>query len=267
MTTTFFTVVTRLYWPFVVPYAASVLHHNDDAVVEICVQGLKSFRKKHSRAISAINEKFPDRFHLRRGNFKGITPGMVRFVETPEWMSEYTYIGDVDILILEPNITDAHLADMHRSGLPYSNVLRPNRQRLTGLHFTRSDRYYPVRLPTDLDWLSNGEEALYRIVAANGLPLPNPDDHWRPVHGIHLSLNRAPTNLTRPDWEIYDEVVEPYLALRASDSWRQISRHFDPAYQMILLILEAVMQAQHPEIEIYEIAEAQALWRHLTTKL
>jgi hypothetical protein len=261
MTTTFFTACTQSYWPFVAPYAASVLLHNDDAVVEICVESPKRFSREHRAAIAAIDEHFPDRMHIRRGIFRGVVPGAVRWLETPERMSEYTYIGDVDILVLEGDITGAHVAHMTRTGLPYSNIVRPGTKRLSGLHFTRSDSYYPVQVPEQLH--GSDEEQLYQIVAARGDGMPAADDRWRPGHGIHLSLNRAPTDQAQPHWGLHDRYVAPYSALWASPAWIAIAAHFHPAYQMALLILEAAWQAKRPDVELYRLRAARELWHSL----
>jgi hypothetical protein len=266
MTTTFFTACDRAYEPFVAPYAASVLLHNDDALVEICVEDPRQFLLTQENAVATLNRHFPDRFHIRSGNFTGIRPGSVRFLETPRRMSEYTYIGDVDILVLDRDITAMHLNRMKRTGLPYSNIVREGTERLSGLHFTRSKNYYPVREPDPSAMRGTEEDLLYKLIAARGIGLPTADHRWRPVHGIHISLNRAPYRShadNRPDWGVRDHYLTPYLALWSNAAWLDVAPHFHPAYQMALLILEAAIQARHPELDVYRSPAARELWRRM----
>jgi hypothetical protein len=266
MTTTFFTACNRAYEPFIAPYAASILLHNDDALVEICVEDPERFSQTQVAAVSAILRHFPDRFYIRSGSFADIRPGSVRFLETPRHMSEYTYIGDVDILVLDRDITAMHRNRMKRTGLPYSNIVRDGTERLSGLHFTRSDSYYPVRIPEGADLQDLDEELLFQLVAARDIGLPAADHRWRPVHGIHISLNRAPYRShvdNRPDWGVRDHYLTPYLSLWSNAAWLDVAPHFHPAYQVALLILEAAIQARHPELDVYRSPVARELWRHL----
>src|SRR5829696_4441298 len=201
-TTTFFTAANTLYEPFVIPYAVTALHHNADAAVEICVEDPARFKTANASALDVIARYFPDRFLVRGGCFRGIRGASPRFLETPLLESEYTYIGDIDMIILEGDVTEQHVAHMAQTGLPYSNRLRPNTPRLTGLHFTRTDAHYPLVVPSDWNMMKNDEELLYRLVRAKGLPLPAATDTFRPSHGIHLSVKRTPTRApgAGPHW-------------------------------------------------------------------
>jgi SAM-dependent methyltransferase len=83
------------------------------------------------------------------------------------------------------------------SGLPYSNIVRDKSKRLSGLHFTKYDAYYPLPDIADLvQSVYNDEELLYSIVERKGF-LYNNDKYYavkkrRPIHCLHLSLNRLP---------------------------------------------------------------------------
>src|SRR4051794_22713562 len=143
-TTTFFTAANTLYEPFAVPYAVAALYHNDDVTVEICVEDPDRFKSVYVDALAVISRYFPDRFLIRGGRFKDIRGGSPRFLETPQLQSDYTYIGDVDIIILDRDVTAQHLSNMEHISLPYSNRLRPNKPRLSGLHFTRTHVHYPL---------------------------------------------------------------------------------------------------------------------------
>jgi len=46
--------------------------------------------------------------------------------------AKYSYISDIDILLMESPISDAmKLEQMKQYNLPYSNIIRPNTTRLT----------------------------------------------------------------------------------------------------------------------------------------
>ena len=212
-----------------------------------------------------IARYFPDRFLVRGGCFRDIRGASPRFLETPLLESEYTYVGDIDIIILEGDVTEQHVAHMAQTGLPYSNRLRPNTPRLTGLHFTRTDAHYPLVVPSDWNMMKNDEELLYRLVRAKGLPLPAATDTFRPSHGIHLSVKRTPTRApgAGPHWPTTPDWVNAHLALWEKAPWQEAAEHFHPAYRALLLVLEATLQAQDPTRVIYRRQEAVALWAKL----
>ena len=169
--TTFFTVALGPYELFVLPYITSVLAHNEDARVEICVQDAGRFSNTNAKAMSVLAGFFgEDRFLIRDVTTTGAPPSSVRFLETPTVMTEFTYIGDIDILILEP-VSEIHVKRMSRQGLPYSNMLRPGRHALSGLHFTRSDAYYPV-MPPEHTNVNRAEYLLYALVTGRGWGTP-----------------------------------------------------------------------------------------------
>ena len=275
--TTFFTCANKAYEMFVLPYIASVLMHNDDARVEICLEDADEFVAENAEALAVISAGFGQgRVLLRNSAWLHVagTPGSkappnsVRFLETPVETTQYTYIGDIDILVLE-SVTDKHLRRMAHTGRPYSNVLRtgsPAGKALSGLHFTRSDVYYPVRLPAEPD-VQRDEHLLYQLVAGRGLELPAPGDGWRPVHGYHLSLGRAPlsplgwglVSRQRPIWHPWrwrravaralsgravfsgQQRFRAYRRLQANEVWRRVLPHFDKRYIPLLAILELAL--------------------------
>lgn len=258
LSTTFFTAVTRGYWPFVAPYAASTLLHNDDVRMELCVEDVEDFINTHERVLSRISHHFPGRLHLRGGKFRKRAADAVRFLETPEEFTEYTYIGDADMLILEGSVSAKHIANMDRLGLPYSNIRRQgDPHKLSGLHFTRSDAYYPLKVPSGWDLNQPGENTLQALVLAKGDPLPGYEVKWRPQHGIHLSLNRRPVDMGRPHWGIRDVQIDAYLSLWDNPAWQDIAQDFHPAYCVLLQTLEAVMQTLRPDQPIFRYEDAR----------
>lgn len=189
--TTLFTSANKLYEMFVLPYALGGLIHNDDARVEVCLEDPGAFESTNREAIGTLEAGVgADRFLVRGIEAaEGVSPNSVRFLETPRVATDFTYIGDIDVLILEA-VSPLHRKRMAELDLPYSNVLRDGKQALSGLHWTRTDAYYPVRVPQGIN-LNRDEELLYHLVKGRGLRLP-PPGLSRPMHGYHLSPNRAP---------------------------------------------------------------------------
>jgi hypothetical protein len=122
-------------------------------------------------------------------------------------------------------------------------------------------------VPPDLDPRGNDEHILYRLVVNRGIPLPDPLDKFRPVHGYHLSLNRVPLAAKEAlDWGLKPEFLNSYLALRDSPIWREVYEHLDPSFLTVLQILEAVLESRSPDREIYRPVEARNLYRSLLGK-
>lgn len=122
----------------------------------------------------------------------------VRFVSQPTIRNKYVYIIDVDIFFFVDNFYLELIDDMNRRSLPYSNFVRKNTKRLSGLHFSEYDSYYPV--PILKNYNLYDEEILYDIVRSKGIKI----DHktkYRPVFGIHASPNRPNVFASDfPDW-------------------------------------------------------------------
>lgn len=273
--TTFFTYANRAYELYVLPYITSVLVHNGDARVEVCLESSNRFADANTKALDVLEHGFGGRFHLRnasKSESASASPNSVRFLEVPEVMLPYTYIGDVDVLCLE-TVSEQHLRRMAHTGLPYSNVLRPDKPALSGLHFTRSEVFYPQSLPSGAD-LQRDEYLLNQLVLSRGCALPDPDDRWRPVHGYHLSLNRAPLSpgkgpgwrakvaYRRPIWDprrwrraavglLSGESLvgsgrrfDAYTRLQKNEMWQEMGRHFDHRYLSMLGLLDLALAAQ-----------------------
>ena len=252
--TTIFSSATPDYELFVLPYMASALIHNADARVEVCVDENARFRATNALGIEVLLRHYGEnRFRVRDAvSSRGVSPNSVRFLETPEVMSEFTYIGDIDILILE-GVSKRHIDRMSSAGLPYSNVLRPGRRALSGLHFTRSDAYYPVSPPADVD-LDRDEELLYALVTSRGVPLP-PGEWNRPAHGFHLSLNRSPLprfvdGKRKPGWSVdrsKKRFLAAYEALQRHPVWRAMYPLFDRRYRVLLGLLDLALADTFPD--------------------
>ena len=134
-------------------------------------------------------------------NYK-IWPNSIRFIVQPLIKNKYIYITDIDILIFTNNFYLELIDDLKRRKSKYSNIIRINSKRLTGLHFIEYDSYYPIG---KLDFLTNtdinDEALLYNIMKHKKLKLNN-DTQYRPVFGIHLSPSRKYVSNYRriPGW-------------------------------------------------------------------
>jgi len=263
--TTIFTSANRPYEMFVLPYVVGALVHNDDARVEICLENAGKFEDDHPEALDALLQHFDgDRFLFRDTvDSAGVSPNSVRFLETPRELTEFTYIGDIDILILEA-ISQRHIDMMAREGRVYSNAQRPGRQALSGLHFTKSDAHYPVERPTGID-LNRDEELLYTLVASRGHP-PPPAGWPRPMHGYHLSPNRSPRprivdGKSSVHWGLDKSkaLFDAYRALRRHPAWQACFPRFDRRYRMLLGLLDLGLSQVYPRYKTDENGEVSGL--------
>jgi len=200
MSTTFFTCCNKSYECFIPIFLHSTLYHND-VDVEICVESVDKIESNVKTNISIIKGLYPQqKIKIREGSFGyvelekrryKIIPNIVRFLETPTIKNQYVYITDIDIIIMQKDIPKIHIKNMEKSGLEYDNIIRSCAERLTGLHFTKWDNYYPIPDYRNLvleGLLNHDEVFLYHLVKKkNHLPVGLTD---RPVHGIHTSLNR-----------------------------------------------------------------------------
>lgn len=235
--TTFFTAATGPYRDFIVPYIYSVTHHNDDAFVEIMLDDLDGFIAQHAGAMTFLD---PDRYLLREARFSGSDGQFMRFLIEPLTRGRYVYIGDVDILVLDGGITSAHVNNAARLGLPYSNIQRPGTRRLTGLHFSQWDAYYPVQIPAISKVRTAGdEELLLLLVEERGWPLPAGD--FRPQHGIHMSPNRMAIIAAAsgvPSWGLSRSRWRAYKAFANTSRWRDVLPHLSNTLQGMIARME-----------------------------
>ncbi|GGC74468.1 hypothetical protein [Chelatococcus reniformis] len=229
------------YLPYALPYATSVLHHNDDCKVEIFVPDRDHFCQAHGRAIAKLAEFVGPRLVVSEAEFD-THASIVRFIKQPATTAAYVYIGDIDVLVLEP-IAPQHIEIMRKNKLRYSNEVKANKDgpTMTGLHFSEYDFYYPVEIPDDidlgsLDWDADGS-LLYRMVSAKAKPRTG--KIGRPLHGFHMSQYGWPLN----QWGVRDRSRrDKYEALRGTPLWREMRALFDPRYLVYLDILEAAIK-------------------------
>jgi hypothetical protein len=120
-------------------------------------------------------------------------------MEPPVVSANYTYLGDTDILLTESVLTPMRLQQMEHFGIPYSNIIRPNTKRLTGVMLLKTDEFYtPTLLEKQGKSQGTTGATMYHLVKSSDLGLPktvNKSDNWttyRPIHELHLSTNRGP---------------------------------------------------------------------------
>lgn len=216
--TNFFTACNGIYKEFIPLFILSHLYYNENCFVEIGVDTM--LKPEILKSLQVLNNFYPNKFSIHLIDFGPINvnskkynaiPNTIRFFTTPKTKSEYVYISDIDIICLQKELSDIHINDMIRTGLPYSNIVRPVKdeshphRRLSGLHFTPYDNYYPLPNYDNLcqtGLLQHDEVFLYELVKKRH-PEFLMDNSYRPVHGIHVSPNRNPTgtmNWGIPKW-------------------------------------------------------------------
>ena len=124
------------------------------------------------------------------------TANTYRFFEVPETKGKYTYIIDIDIMLLE-DIVLHYLINWPKNQVPYNNMVRPGTARLTGIQFVKTNDYFTERYITHQRYWykfapkeANDAMILYALCdKVHNLP---DNLNYRPVFGIHFSPNRGP---------------------------------------------------------------------------
>lgn len=255
----FFTAANQAYEDFVPLYAFSILSHVTDSAVEIAVEDTAGFYARHGAAAALLADCFgKNKLVVRNTRWtlpdrRRILPNTVRFITPPTIESDYVYIGDIDIIVLETNLLAMHLRHMELTGLPYSNSVRPTTMRMSGLHFTRTTAYYPLPDVSDLDLNGmNDEMVLYEIVRRRGLAVQ--DGAWyRPIHGIHISPNRPPEqildesgNVVVPGWGI-NPYARQWQRMSANTEFRRLRPLLSARVQDALNRIDSIVAAIRPE--------------------
>ena len=258
--TTVLVSATGYYHIFAIPYVASYSFFNKDTRFEIYVDDVELFSEKYKDGISKLKD-----FHgmdiikikkidttILGDNFQQATP---RFVQQPDVKTEFIYIGDVDVLILDSMITDQHIHNMKMNGLPFSNVLRNDEgnsfsqvgPRLSGLHFTEWDAYYPLPEKLTKQNEASSEHLLFEIVKSK---IGNFEikHSFRPIHGFHISdkLHTWDPQSTQ-QIGLHTEYLTNYFSLRKSDYWNEMKSYFDEVFQSWLDIIDSSIDLLWPD--------------------
>ena len=160
-------------------------------------------------------------------------PNSVRFLVQPTLKTEYVYIGDVDIFLLE-DVLDYQLNFMAKHQSDFGNVLR-NPNQLTGLHFIPYEKMYPVKVPPNTDLArTNDEVLLCQLMREKNLRFPvKAAFEERKLHGVHISFYSRPplqskTTFDKPvDFPTWGprEGVEKYLKVRYAEPIKNFTKH------------------------------------------
>lgn len=197
--------------------------------VEFGVPDLARFQELHADEMEILSQYFPGRFLVNEVEFPtGLSPNSVRLLTHPKTWRTYTYIMDADFIFLDRDFPKKQLEHMRKTGLPYSNSLRPlDKRRLTGLHFTRTSARYPLP-EVKMANFGMDEHLLAEQISASGHPFPV--DSFRPMPGIHVSVNREirPRD-GKPGWGTISpwfEAYEAFFASPAGEALRPLLRGF-----------------------------------------
>ncbi|MFD1335295.1 hypothetical protein ACFQ4N_06920 [Oceanobacillus iheyensis] len=162
---------------------------------------------------------------------------------------EYVYIGDIDFLIIreKPTLVDVHKKHSKKIGVPYSNAIRPDSKRLTGLHFFKVKDYYKKMNPIIEYYLENpsilydevkalryDEEFLYKIIE-KGIGLGKIEEHFfRPPHGFHIGVGRQGDNNER--LRKMDRYLNQKKLIRQGVIDQLDAFYNDPVFKKIMLL-------------------------------
>jgi hypothetical protein len=235
-----------------VPYCIyGILKSYPDAFVKVFISG--DISDAHRKALDIIPSS---RYEIKERYFNGININGSRMIKgSPmalRWLIpfdelkdfKYAYIGDVDMLIAKekPSLANAHVNHMRRLGVPFSNALRGDKKRLTGLHFIDVKSYYDAvggaidTYLTDAKKLNmaiakclRNEHFLYNLVAPH-IDFKEKEDemvmggdlYYRPHHGTHLGLVRG----KKMTPSTYDElqIIPDYLFDKEIDDMLKLVR-------------------------------------------
>lgn len=199
--TLIYSCVDKEYSHWIPLYCLGMLYHNSNIDMEIGMEG--TLDDDEQQAVEYLRNRFPEskiiineNLFVRDGNY-AVVDGIkcifntVRFITTPTITDEYIYIGDIDIICLEEDIFRRHIEFMEKENMCYSNIVRKNTDilRMSGLHFTIYDCYYPLPSFEGINMMGNDEAILAEFLIRKGIDL-NYSATWRPAHGVHFSKNR-----------------------------------------------------------------------------
>ena len=271
----FYTCVNEKFWAFGLLYPIFVLNSNPGAKVEVGVENHLRFTHKFKHIISFYEKEYPGRVRFSAVSFtqkrlfgsRKIVPNSVRFVTQPKLKADYVYIGDADILITE-EVASQHLANIEKHHLDFSNVVRPNKNRLTGLHFIAYDKMYPLPSLRGINLgKCNDENLLYRIIQRKGLKMPGPEAAFRPIHGLHISLYSSTpfeTMTTKDkivDFPCWFPSLQSNHNLSRIDCVKEINKYYQIRYSEPVKKFFSVLKPKNTEIRrIIQITDAGAYY-------
>lgn len=227
--------VNKEYSHWIPLYCGALLENNKNIDIEIRMEGTLDVGE--SVAVDFLKERFPDsKIMIIENGLKTKTNGhaiidgketiinTARFITTPLIKDDYVYIGDIDIICLEENIADIHVKHMEENNMVYDNIVRSGTKRMSGLHFSKYNSYYPLPDLNGINLLKNDEEVLRDIVARKiGEDNINYKTQFRSQHGIHASKQRPEVGGTGKiiGWGA-GQWKEPWKRFRESETYKMI---------------------------------------------
>lgn len=197
-------------------------------------------------------------------------------------MPKNLYIGDVDITVSieEPSLFEQHLTHCSVIDLPYSNVIRGNQRRMTGLHFIKTCKYMKcmhdiiekyddyLKQGNTSQWKGSNEKLLYDMLNEADL-LPKTTDgssynslgydpkflNFRPHHGAHLGAFRTGGLTKKPS-----EYIKYYKSLQYSKYFID----FLNAFNENPILYNMINKTNHPIERIFK--RTLSYTKHLVDK-
>ena len=147
------------YFKFVAPFIFFALSYNPKAHVEVILIDKDRFFNEYKRSIVELENIFKNHFSLVQDKLVDtkVIVNTRRFLHQSKINSDYIYIGDIDILIME-DLKSKHTSIIKNHKVPFSNKIRnpdEDYKRLTGLHFISKDAMYPLPNLNGIDLTSN----------------------------------------------------------------------------------------------------------------
>jgi hypothetical protein len=238
------------WYDFVVPYIFYAQVTNPDSMVEVMVDDLEVLEKEYSRELDFLSRNFKDKYLIRSiekpidDNHFRLIRNALRFLEEPKIKREYTYIGDIDVMVTE-EVSSYHLAEMDRTGLPFSNQVKTDNgyDMLTGLHFYKTDAYIDIYPELDryyslLPRFRCDQQLLFHMMADKFSIDKKLITKKRPIHGIHMSQSRPNALAKDFGWNINKSTVEGYDTIKRHPLWGEFRSVVSDNYKKRLEQLE-----------------------------
>ena len=273
-TLTMWTAVNKKYELFIPTFIFFAAKSNPGSRVVIGLENVAEFESVHSAALSYLEREDDIDFGLVETDFSLSIPHAVRFLDFPEFDTEWVYFTDADVMLTD-DVLEASAEGLSKTGLPFNNVVRAGTRRLTGLHLHHVGKLWPslsrgLKVPDS--WTSkNDEEILYELV--EGWVREGFEAHLegatRPVPGLHVSLfSRFPLGSIRAEdgsrWIGWGggsrERADPdkILAVLASDQFLELERRMAPSAALVGAAIKLFCLAKLAENEV-EVRNIPAL--------
>jgi len=220
---------------------------------EVVTDQARAEKLNNSKGLHLLKNLFENKIIIRgkrvkRGRRSKLVRSQIgRFLEEPILKAEYTYIGDIDILLTEP-LVDFHVKKMQSRNLCFDNEIRQDLRRLTGLHFVKTNEYYNATRKARTGYngpFGNDEDLLCRIVESSFgdihklIPTAEPFKISRPLHGTHLSLRRRPISpKSKMRWGLHEKDRDIYKSTINSPEWVSLKPYMPIQFIEIMKIFE-----------------------------